>query len=236
MNIYFMMDRQEQERLYIQMNCVFILQTKKVFLQLQPTHHMSETIPSTPEDERNKTDVTTVPDFPPTTSIGFTPRYVGPSNDEMTPEQGRIRDEIVATRKRTGLSGPFGPWLAIPAIADPAQRLGRACRYETSLSFQESELVILLTGAKLKSHTEFDIHVGEALKSGWKYDTIAAIPRDNHFSIDAVKEKLLPKLENDRQKAIAISSSENSKLNFTNIAKRYTVPMYDNSTYYSPNI
>jgi len=157
-----------------------------------------------PTDNSNGDDI---PDYP-RTSVGFEPRYNGPSEQEMTEKQREIRDAIVATRKRTGLSGPFGPWLAVPAIADPAQSLGRACRYETSLSFQESELVILLTGAKTRSHSEFDIHVGEALKSGWKYEMIEAIPRDDDFSIENVKEKLLPMMENERQKAIATFTAE----------------------------
>lgn len=153
------------------------------------------------------TDKKESPEYP-RTSVGFEPRYNGPAEADMTPEQQDIRDAIVASRPRTGLSGPFGPWLAVPAIAQPAQSLGRACRYGTSLSFQESELVILLTGAKTRSHSEFDIHVGEALKSGWSYDMIKSIPRDDDFSVAAVKEKVLPMLENDRQKAIASFAAE----------------------------
>ena len=89
------------------------------------------------------------------TSAILTARFSGPTDDDMTDEQKEIRDIIVASRPRTGLSGPFGPWLAVPQIAMPAQQLGRACRYGTSLSFQESELIILLTGAKTRCHTEF---------------------------------------------------------------------------------
>lgn len=148
-----------------------------------------------------------IPDYP-RTSVGYEPRYNGPPEDEMTDEQREIRDAIVASRPRTGLSGPFGPWLAVPAIAQPAQSLGRACRYGTSLSFQESELVILLTGAKMKSHSEFDIHVGEALKSGWSYDMIQAIPRDDDFSAEAVQKQVIPLMENDRQRAIATFTAE----------------------------
>mmetsp|Transcript_9614 Transcript_9614/g.18059 ORF Transcript_9614/g.18059 Transcript_9614/m.18059 type:complete len:208 (+) Transcript_9614:2443-3066(+) len=128
------------------------------------------------------------------TSHNFTPRYHGPSLDEMTNEQLNIYNSIVAARPRTGISGPFGPWLSVPQIADPAQKLGQACRYGTSLSPQESELVILLTAAKHKSHAEFDIHVGEALKVGLCMDVIESIPRDDEFSMSAVKESLLPKL------------------------------------------
>ena len=142
------------------------------------------------------------------TSSGFVARYAGPSEEECTPEQKKIRDAIIASRPRTGLSGPFGPWLAVPEIAQPAQALGKACRYDTSLEFHESELVILLTGAKTRSHAEFDIHVGEALKAGIPMETILAIPRDDDFSLQAVKDKVLPLLENDRQKAIATFTSE----------------------------
>ena len=110
------------------------------------------------------------------TSKNFEPRYTGPPLEEMTAEQTSIPDSILASRPGTGLNGPFGPWLAVPAIAEPAQSLGKACRYDTSLSPRESELVILLTGAKFKSHTEFDIHVGEAVKAGIDLATSSAIP------------------------------------------------------------
>jgi len=142
------------------------------------------------------------------TSRDFVARYAGPPESEMTDEQRTIRDAIVKSRPRTGLSGPFGPWLAVPDIAQPAQALGRACRYGTSLSFAESELVILLTGAKTRSHAEFDIHVGEAVKAGIPMSTIQAIPRDDEFSMSAVEESVVPLLENDREKAIARFTAE----------------------------
>lgn len=127
-------------------------------------------------------------------SSDYIPRYTGPAVQDMTREQCEIRDEILASRPRTGLNGPFGPWLAIPGIARPAEALGRACRYGTSLSFRESELVILLTGAKTQCATEFDIHVGEALQAGLSMDIIAAIPRKDQFSMSAVAEQLIPLL------------------------------------------
>mmetsp|Transcript_9257 Transcript_9257/g.13536 ORF Transcript_9257/g.13536 Transcript_9257/m.13536 type:complete len:345 (-) Transcript_9257:304-1338(-) len=142
------------------------------------------------------------------TSHLFRPRYTGPKEGELTEDQIEIRDAILASRKRTGLRGPFGPWLAVPAIAGPAQTLGRACRYGTSLSFKESELVILLTGAKTKAHAEFDIHVPEAIKAGWTMTMINAVPRDDEFSVAAVKQHLLPLMENDRERAICTFTTE----------------------------
>lgn len=142
------------------------------------------------------------------TSAILTARFSGPTDDDMTDEQKEIRDIIVASRPRTGLSGPFGPWLAVPQIAMPAQQLGRACRYGTSLSFQESELIILLTGAKTRCHTEFDIHVGEAIKSGWTMDLVESIPRDDAFSIEAVEQQVIPQLGTHRLRAIATFATE----------------------------
>lgn len=141
-------------------------------------------------------------------SDGFVPRYEGPELQDMTEEQRQIRDAILATRKGTGLNGPFGPWLGCPDIAGPAQALGRACRYGTSLSFRESELVILLTGAKTRSHAEFDIHQGEALKAGMSLEVIQSIPRDDDFSFDAVMKHVVPLLDNRREIAIAIFTAE----------------------------
>jgi len=129
------------------------------------------------------------------TSHKFIPRYNGPDPSQMTPAQTKIHQSIIKSRPRTGISGPFGPWLSIPSIADPAQQLGRACRYGTSLSFRESELVILLTGARHTSHSEFDIHVGEALKAGISMSLIESIPRDEEFSTKAVEDRVVPLLQ-----------------------------------------
>eukprot|EP00531_Pseudo-nitzschia_arenysensis_P011466 CAMPEP_0116125068 /NCGR_PEP_ID=MMETSP0329-20121206/5615_1 /TAXON_ID=697910 /ORGANISM="Pseudo-nitzschia arenysensis, Strain B593" /LENGTH=211 /DNA_ID=CAMNT_0003619087 /DNA_START=152 /DNA_END=787 /DNA_ORIENTATION=- len=137
-----------------------------------------------------------------------TPRYNGPKIDEMNPKQKEIHDYILRSRPRTGLSGPFGPWLAVPEIAEPASQLGKACRYDTSLSFRESELVILLTGAKTRSETEIQIHTGEALKAGIAAEVIASIPRDEDFSLKQVKNELVPLLDNDREKAIVAFTAE----------------------------
>eukprot|EP00586_Coscinodiscus_wailesii_P012017 CAMPEP_0172497290 /NCGR_PEP_ID=MMETSP1066-20121228/97686_1 /TAXON_ID=671091 /ORGANISM="Coscinodiscus wailesii, Strain CCMP2513" /LENGTH=202 /DNA_ID=CAMNT_0013269961 /DNA_START=169 /DNA_END=777 /DNA_ORIENTATION=+ len=144
-----------------------------------------------------------------TTTTTTTPRYNGPPESEMTPAQRSIRSAILSSRPRTGLSGPFGPWLAVPSIAAPAQELGRACRYGTSLSFKESELVILLTGARTKSHAEFEIHRGEAIKSGWSEEVVESIPRDEAFSWEAVRDGLVPLLEGDEKMvALALFTAE----------------------------
>ncbi len=105
-----------------------------------------------------------------------TGRYAGPRPADMTAAQQQVYDEINRTRP-TGVAGPFGPWLGNPNIAQPAQRLGRVCRLETSLTRRESELAILLTATRHRSSTALRIHRGEAVRAGWAEPAISAIER-----------------------------------------------------------
>ena len=88
-------------------------------------------------------------------------RFKGPQWEEMDEEQRRIYNEIVSSRT-TGIRGPFGPWLARPSIADPAQKLGRACRYGTQFAPKESEMIIMMTASYTRCATEWRIHLEEA--------------------------------------------------------------------------
>ena len=140
------------------------------------------------------------------------PRFTGPSIDKMTNEQKQIYDEIIKTRT-TGISGPFKVWLSVPNIARPSQELGKVVRYETSLSKRESELIILLTAAKMKSNTEFHIHANEALLAGVKNDIILAIRKilvssnngsnlnnaDPVFTSVYIKSNIIPLLDNNER-------------------------------------
>jgi 4-carboxymuconolactone decarboxylase len=83
----------------------------------------------------------------------------------MDPEQRAIHAQIVESRS-TGAAGPFGPWLANPAVAQPSQELGRVVRYETSFPIRVSELAILVTAARTRCGTEWAIHCREARKAG----------------------------------------------------------------------
>ena len=145
------------------------------------------------------------------TSLIFQPRYSGPQLHDMTSEQLELQQSILKSRPNTGLNGPFGPWLAIPSICNPSQELGRVVRYETSLSKRESELVILLVGAKFKSESEFDIHVTEAIRAGINMDVIESIPRGRLLSEDtssAVSEEDEFSLENVNNNVIPVLLNE----------------------------
>lgn len=161
-------------------------------------HSVWTTATNTPMNRTNSIRVTNIPDETSESELCAPKgeRYSGPRPSEMTHEQLSMRDSILSSRPTTGLAGPFGPWLAVPKIAGPAQQLGSAVRYGTSLSVRESELVILLTGAKFESATEFEIHVDEARRVGIGWDVIRSIPRKG-FSLEKVKECVISMLEKE---------------------------------------
>jgi len=101
-------------------------------------------------------------------------RFTGPSEPEMSEEQENIRSAITASRS-TGIGGPFGPWLSNPAIAQPAQELGRVCSYETSLEQKQTEMVILMTAQHHSCASEWAIHVHEAREAGLEEPVIRSL-------------------------------------------------------------
>jgi len=80
-------------------------------------------------------------------------------------EQQAVLGEILSG-PRGNLDGPFLAWIASPAFAQHAQRLGAFCRYETGLSKRLSELAILVTAARWHAQAEWQIHYPIAIDAG----------------------------------------------------------------------
>lgn len=91
----------------------------------------------------------------------------------LNDEQRTVYASILATRGN--LDGPFLAWLHSPAFASAAEKLGAFCRYGTSLSLQESELLILLVAAHHRCVGEQQIHEPIARQSGWGAKVVTAI-------------------------------------------------------------
>lgn len=100
-------------------------------------------------------------------------RLALPPLAQLSSGQRAIHDDILATRGN--LDGPFLAWLRSPGLADPAQKLGAFCRYGTSLSLLESELLILLVAARYQCPAEQAIHEPIACKSGLEPSLVAQI-------------------------------------------------------------
>jgi 4-carboxymuconolactone decarboxylase len=91
-------------------------------------------------------------------------RIATPTPDEMTPEQRRIHDDIVASRGNY-LNGPFPPLMHQPHIAEPTHKLGEFVRYHTSLGSRLSELAILIVARNWDCNFEWHQHAEIALRS-----------------------------------------------------------------------
>lgn len=98
------------------------------------------------------------------------------SPDDMTPEQRRVYDEIVAG-PRGGLRGPFNAMLRSPGIADYAQKLGAFIRYESTLPGKLRELAILITARHWTAQYEWYAHSRIAEKEGLDASVLESISR-----------------------------------------------------------
>jgi 4-carboxymuconolactone decarboxylase len=118
-----------------------------------------------------------------------------PRPDDMTPQQRAIFDEVLRTRGNA--SGPFLAWLTSPGLAGPAQQLGAFCRYNTSLSLAESELLILYVAAHYSCVGEQQIHEPIARKAGLSNDVLIAIRTDEVPPVTTHRLRLLGSLARD---------------------------------------
>lgn len=96
--------------------------------------------------------------------------------DRMTSEQQRVHDAIVGGR-RGSVRGPFLAWLANPAFADAAQKLGEYCRFDTTLPRDLAELAICVTAAHYRAEFEWWAHSRMAHEAGVPQAVTEAIRR-----------------------------------------------------------
>lgn len=87
------------------------------------------------------------------------------SRNEMSPEQRRVHDEIVAG-PRGRVEGPHRAWLHSPALADAAQKVGAYVRFGSRLPPRLSELAILVTAEHYRAEFEWYAHVRLAHEAG----------------------------------------------------------------------
>ena len=102
------------------------------------------------------------------------PRITPPAPEAMTAEQRAVYDAIVAG-PRGSMQGPFNAWLASPALADRAQKLGEFCRFNSSLPPRLSELAILYTARQWNAQFEWYAHEKFARQGGLADAIIEAI-------------------------------------------------------------
>lgn len=118
------------------------------------------------------------------------PRITLPSPEDMTPEQRTVYDKVVSG-PRGKIEGPLRAALHNAELADRWQGLGALLRYGTSLTPQQSELAILITGRHCRSPFEWFAHRREASKIGFTDDIFEALlARQKPAALDAVQSTI----------------------------------------------
>jgi 4-carboxymuconolactone decarboxylase len=112
-----------------------------------------------------------------------------PAPEKMTTEQRAVHDAVLRTRGNA--QGPFLAWLLSPGMADAAQQLGAFCRYGSSLSLQESELLILHVAAHYDCPAEQQIHEPIASKAGLPDEVLIAIRCDEVPPLGSARLRIL---------------------------------------------
>lgn len=116
-------------------------------------------------------------------------RLLLPSPECMSDEQLAIHADVLRTRGN--VSGPFLAWLLSPGLAQPAQELGAFCRYRTSLTLQESELLVLSVAAHYRCAGEREIHEPIAREAGLGDDVLQAVRHHEMAPVSTPRLRLL---------------------------------------------
>jgi 4-carboxymuconolactone decarboxylase len=95
----------------------------------------------------------------------MTERFKPLALDEMTPEQRRMAENVLAG-PRKALRGPFTAFLYSPETGDHAQKLGAQVRFHNALPEKLKELAILVVARFWTAQFEWYAHHRMALEAG----------------------------------------------------------------------
>jgi len=113
-----------------------------------------------------------------------------PSPAEMSPEQRRVHDEVVAG-PRGKMVGPLRAVIHSPELAERWSRLGEFLRYGTCLPKRLNELAIVVTGRRWSSQVEWFVHARVAAEAGIPQHAIDAIQRGEAPAFEDPEEALI---------------------------------------------
>jgi 4-carboxymuconolactone decarboxylase len=94
------------------------------------------------------------------------PRLKDISEAQMTARQHELAAEMMKSRGKSAIGGPFGVFLHAPDYGDHAQKLGAHCRYRTAVPPRLSEFAILAIARLWRAQYEWHVHAPIAEKAG----------------------------------------------------------------------
>lgn len=114
------------------------------------------------------------------------PRFKPLQLDEMTPEQRRTAEQILAGPRKS-MQGPFNAMLRSPELGDRMQAVGAQVRFHNVIPPKLKELAIILTARHWTAQFEWYAHRKFAIDAGLDTaicDAIAAGKRPAHLADD----------------------------------------------------
>ena len=123
------------------------------------------------------------------------------TEDELDEEQkaflARLNQGPRGARQgRIGLIGPYGVWARAPHVGEPAQQLGAALRFGTSLPENVKEVAICTVGAFHRAKFEFAAHRRLGIRAGV-----------SEAALDRLQAGEPPELEGDEAIAHALADA-----------------------------
>jgi len=95
--------------------------------------------------------------------------------ENLSPRQQQLHDNLLRSRPRNVLTGPFSVLIHTPDIAEPADKLVNYFRTNPKLGRHLIELIILLAVRDATAQYAWSVHEPHALEFGWTQDIVDAI-------------------------------------------------------------
>ena len=111
--------------------------------------------------------------------------------ENLGARQQKLCDDIMRSRPRGELSGPFSVWIHTPDIAEPADGLDNCFRVKPKLDKRLVELIVLLMCRNGTVKYAWSVHAPLALQAGLTQETI-----------DAIRARKRPDLQRDDEQVI----------------------------------
>jgi len=111
--------------------------------------------------------------------------------EDLNPRQQKLYDDIMRSRPRGKLSGPFSVWIHTPDIAEPADGMANCFRVNPKLDKRLIELIVLLMCRAGTVKYAWSVHESLARQTGLTSQTI-----------DAIRARKRPDLKRDDERVI----------------------------------
>ena len=109
--------------------------------------------------------------------------------EALTPEDQAVWDRIAAVR--TGVRGPFGVLMHVPALADRVAALEDYFRFNASLPALDRELVIMATAREMDARYPWARHEARGHEVGTRAEAIEAVRSNDTLEQLTARERLL---------------------------------------------